>query len=96
MAESVPTTLKLIPIGDRILVEPIKEHHTKSGLIIPDTASVTKEKPLKGTILAVGETVTDFNLGQVVQYGKYSGHPLVVEGKDCLILRGDDVLLIWE
>ena len=42
------------PLADRVLVEPMEaETTTASGIIIPDTA---KEKPQKGTVVAVGPT----------------------------------------
>lgn len=85
--------MKLEPQGDRILVSPIKEEYTKSGLIIPAEAT-NKDKPLRGEIVAVGETVIDFQLGDIVNYGKYSGQPIKIGEQYCLILKGDDVLTI--
>ncbi len=44
--------LKLTPLGDRVVVQPLgREETTKSGIVLPDTA---KEKPQRGTVLAVG------------------------------------------
>ena len=67
--------LKSKPLGDRVLIEPAAaEEKTPGGIIIPDTA---KEKPQKGTVVAVGPGKKDepmtLKVGDVVLYGKYSG-----------------------
>jgi chaperonin GroES len=84
------------PLADRVLVEPaVAETTTASGIIIPDSA---KEKPQKGTVVAVGTGTKDepltVKVGDEVLYGKYSGTELVVEGKDYLIMRESDIFAI--
>lgn len=89
---------KIKPLADRVIVKPNPaEETTKSGLIIPDTA---KEKPVEGTIVAVGAgRVTEdgksvpMNLktGDRVLYGKYSGTEIKIEGVDYLIMRESDI-----
>ena len=84
------------PLADRVLFEPaVAETTTASGIIIPDSA---KEKPQKGTIVAVGTGTKDepltVKVGDEVLYGKYSGTELVVEGKDYLIMRESDIFAI--
>ena len=86
--------VKFQPQGDRVLVEASPaEEKTAGGIIIPDTA---KEKPQKGTIVAVGpgkkkdEPMT-VKVGDTVFYGKYSGTEISVDGKEFLIMRQDDV-----
>lgn len=84
------------PLADRVLVEPaVAEQKTAGGIIIPDTA---KEKPQKGTVVAVGNGKKDepltVKVGDVVLYGKYSGTEISVEGKDYLIMRESDILAI--
>ena len=86
--------LKIKPLADRVLVEPMAaETQTASGIFIPDTA---KEKPQKGTVVAVGNGKKDHSMtvkeGDVVLYGKYAGTELKFEGKDYLIMREDDIL----
>lgn len=88
--------LKIKPLADRVLVEPMAaETQTASGIFIPDTA---KEKPQKGTIVAVGNGKKDHSMtvkeGDVVLYGKYAGTELKFEGKDYLIMREDDILCV--
>ena len=84
------------PINDRVVVQPAAaEEKTKGGIIIPDTA---KEKPQKGKVIAVGPGKDDNKMtvkkGDTVLYGKYSGQELNHEGKDYLIMREDDILVI--
>jgi chaperonin GroES len=88
--------MKLIPLKDRVLVEPHEaETKTTSGIIIPDSA---QEKPQKGTVVAVGNGKKDepmtVKVGDVVLYGKYAGTEIKFDGNDYLIMREDDILLI--
>ncbi len=84
------------PLADRVLVLPMAaETKTASGIIIPDTA---KEKPQKGTVVAVGPGTKDekmtLKVGDDVLYGKYSGTELKLDGNDYLIMRESDILAI--
>ena len=84
------------PLADRVLVEPAAaEEKTASGIIIPDTA---KEKPQRGTVVAVGpgkkDEPTTVTVGDTVLYGKYSGTEINIEGTDYLIMRESDILAI--
>lgn len=86
---------------DRVLIKPAAaEEKTSSGLIIPDTA---KEKPQRGTVVAVGpgkyaEQTGNLipvkqQVGDVVLYGKYAGTEISIEGQDYLIMRTADILM---
>jgi chaperonin GroES len=88
--------LNIKPLADRVLVEPQQaETKTASGIIIPDNA---KEKPQKGTVVAVGKGTKDepttVKVGDTVLYGKYGGTELKLEGTDYLIMRESDILAI--
>jgi len=88
--------LKIKPLADRVLVEPMAaETKTASGIIIPDNA---KEKPQKGKVVAVGSGTKDekmtVSVGDTVLYGKYSGTELKFEGQNYLIMRESDILAI--
>ncbi|MCF6214139.1 MAG: co-chaperone GroES [Flavobacteriaceae bacterium] len=88
--------LNIKPLADRVLIEPqAAETTTASGIIIPDSA---KEKPQKGTVVAVGNGTKDEPLtvkkGDTVLYGKYAGTELKLEGNDYLIMRESDILAI--
>lgn len=84
------------PLSDRVLIQPTPaEEVTISGIIIPDSA---KEKPLRGTVLAVGPGTKDEEMqlkaGDVVLYGKYAGTEVEIEKEKVLIMRQSDVLAI--
>ena len=88
--------IKIQPLADRVLVEPAAaEERTLGGIIIPDTA---KEKPQRGTVVAVGNGKKDepmtVKVGDKVLYGKYAGTELSYEGKDYLIMRESDIVAI--
>ncbi|MBR4519929.1 MAG: co-chaperone GroES [Paludibacteraceae bacterium] len=85
---------KIQPLADRVLVQPAAaEEKTVGGIIIPDSA---KEKPLRGTVLAVGNGTKDEPMilkeGDQVLYGKYAGTELEFDGEKLLIMRQSDVL----
>jgi len=87
---------KIKPLADRVLVAPAEaEQKTAGGIIIPDTA---KEKPQKGTIIAVGPGKKDepmtVKAGDTVLYGKYSGTELQLEGETYLIMKESDIYAI--
>src|SRR5664279_1777222 len=86
---------------DRVLVKPnAAEEKTAGGIIIPDTA---KEKPQKGTVVAVGKgkyaeqtgnlIPLQIKAGDTVMYGKYGGTEITIEGADYLIMRASDILM---
>jgi chaperonin GroES len=89
--------MNIKPLGDRVLVVPAPAEEKIGGIIIPDTA---KEKPLHGTIKAVGQGTKDEEMvlkaGDEVLYGKYSGTELEFEGEKYLMMRQSDVLAIIE
>jgi len=91
--------MKLKPLQDRILVQRQEEDEkTKGGIIIPDSA---KEKPAKGTVIAVGDgkigedgkrIALVLKKGDQILFGKYSGTEVKIDGQEYLIMREDDVL----
>jgi chaperonin GroES len=84
------------PLADRVLIEAAAaEEKTAGGIIIPDTA---KEKPQKGTVVAVGPGKKDEPLtvkaGDNVLYGKYAGTEITIDGENYLIMRESDIVAI--
>ncbi|KAF5074169.1 10 kDa chaperonin 1 [anaerobic digester metagenome] len=84
------------PLADRVLIKPAEaEQKTAGGIIIPDTA---KEKPQRGTVVAVGTGKKDepltVKVGDLVLYGKYAGTEITVDGNDYLIMRESDIVAI--
>ena len=88
--------MKIKPLADRVLVEAAAaEDKTAGGIIIPDTA---KEKPQKGTVVAVGPGKKDepmtVKIGDNVLYGKYAGTEITIDGENYLIMRESDIVAV--
>ena len=84
------------PLADRVLVEAAAaEDKTAGGIIIPDTA---KEKPQKGTVVAIGPGKKDepmtVKVGDSVLYGKYAGTEITIDGANYLIMRESDIVAV--
>lgn len=87
------------PLGDRVVVEVMKrEEKTAGGIVLPDSA---KEKPMEGTVIAVGKGARDnqgnlipmeLKAGDKVVFGKWAGTEIKVSGKELLIMKESDVM----
>lgn len=95
----MPVGLK--PLGDRVVVRAKdKEETTKSGIVLPDTAS---EKPQEGKVLSVGpgrvldngkRLTMDVSEGDTVLFAKYAGTEVKVDGEEYLVIRESDLLAV--
>jgi chaperonin GroES len=94
-------TLKLRPLGDRVVVEPLEqEERTESGLFIPETA---KEKPQRGKVIAIGDgrrdddgnrVPMDVKVGETILFAKYGGTEVKIDSQKLLILKETDILAV--
>lgn len=93
----------LKPLSDKIVVKPITQEETASGIIIPET--VDKEKPEKGEVMAVGpgkmqdngqRSPMEVKVGDKVLFTKYSPHEVTLDGQDLLVLSESDILAVIE
>ncbi|HTN16881.1 MAG TPA: co-chaperone GroES [Chitinophagaceae bacterium] len=97
MAKKANTpSVSITPLHDRVIVKAdAAEQKTAGGIIIPDTA---KEKPQRGSVIAVGTGKKDepmtVAVGDAVLYGKYAGTEITLDGVDYLIMRESDILAI--
>src|SRR5262249_48697136 len=99
MAKEKDVNLKVRPLDDRVVVEPLEaEEKTTGGILLPDTA---KQKPQRGRIVAAGpgklrdsgeRHALNVKVGDEVLYGKYSGSEVEVDGRELKILRETDIL----
>ena len=95
--------MKIKPLGDRVLVQPVDDaEEAKGGIIIPDTA---REKPQEGKVVAVGTGKLDedgkkiaFNVkkGDRVLMPKYGGTEVKIDDKEYQIVREEDILAVIE
>jgi chaperonin GroES len=97
--ETKESNLKIRPLDDRVVVEPLEaEEKTAGGILLPDNA---KQKPQRGRVLAVGpgklrdsgeRTALAVTKGDEVIYGRYAGNDIMVERREVKILRETDIL----
>lgn len=95
--------MKIRPLGDKIVIKVIEDNEqTSGGIFIPDNA---KEKPQKGTVIAIGEGRTldsgekepvAIKVGETVLYAKYAGTDVKIDNEVLKILSVKDVLGILE
>lgn len=96
--------MKIKPLSDHILVEPVKEEEeTKTGILLPETAE--KERPEQGKVIAVGPgkktpsgkiIPLEVKVGDRVLFTKYGPNEIKVDDKEYLIVREEDILAILE
>ena len=82
------------PLGDRVFVTYTEElERTAGGIYVPDSA---REKPQRGTIEAAGPDVENVKVGDQILFDKYSGTKIKIDNDDCLILKEEDILGVFE
>ncbi len=96
--------MNIKPLGDRVLVKPIKEEEvTASGIVLPDT--VDKQKKAEGEIVAIGpgkllesgeRATMEVKVGDRVLFEKWGGEEVKVEGEEYKILESEKILAIIE
>lgn len=91
------------PLGAKVLIERLDaEETTAGGIVLPDTA---KEKPQRGTILAVGDgalldsgerSKLQVKTGDKVLFASYGGTEIKIGGEEYLLMDESDVLAILD
>jgi len=99
VASKAASSRKLIPLHDRIVIQPVvQEEVLASGIVIPDTA---KEKPQQGVVIAVGpgrlddngkRIAMDVQVGDRVLYAKYTGQEVKIDQEELIVLSEKDIL----
>jgi chaperonin GroES len=97
--EAKEANLKIRPLDDRVVVEPLEaEDKTAGGILLPDSA---KQKPQRGRVVAVGpgklresgeRSALSIGKGDEVIYGRYAGNDIQMDRKELKILRESDIL----
>ncbi len=97
--------INLRPLADRVVIKPVvREEKTKGGIYLPDTAA--KEKPMEGTVIAVGpgrlldngaRVPVDVRVGNRVVFAKYAGTEFKTEeDEEFLIVSEKDIMAVIE
>lgn len=92
---------KIRPLGEKVLLKRLEaETTTAGGIVLPDSA---KEKPQRGTILAVGDgkvlddgTRADFQVkkGDKVLFSSYAGTEIKIDSEEYMLMDESDILAI--
>ncbi len=94
--------MKLVPLGDRVVLKQlVAEETTKSGIVLPGQA---KEKPQQAEVIAVGpggvvdgkEVTMQVKVGDQVIFSKYSGTEVKIEEEEYIIVKQNDILAVVE
>ncbi len=103
MAKAAGSEPKIRPLGEKVLIKRLEaETKTKGGIVLPDNA---KEKPQKGTVLAVGEgkllddgTRAKFQVkvGDTVLFTSYAGTEIKIDGEEVMLMDESDVLAVLD
>lgn len=94
--------MKLVPLGDRVVLKKIvAEETTRSGIVLPGQA---KEKPQQAVVIAAGpggnvngkEVVMQVKEGDEVIYSKYAGTEVKLDEEEYIIVSQNDILAVVE
>ncbi len=83
---------KLVPMGERLVLRPIKQGERvleESGIVIPESAT---EKPQVASVVAIGDEVKKIRTGDMVMYAFYAGQAIVLGRTEYVVLSEDDIL----
>ncbi|HEY4759189.1 MAG TPA: co-chaperone GroES [Thermoguttaceae bacterium] len=93
--------MKLVPVGEKVVVKRLEaEEKTSGGIVLPDTA---RQKPIQGRVLSVGDgrllpdgtrAPNQVSEGDRVLFGNYSGSEVKINGEDVLIMSEDEILAV--
>ena len=92
--------MKLVPLGDRVVLKQlVAEETTKSGIVLPGQS---KEKPQQAEVVAVGpggvvdgkEVKMEVEVGNTVIYSKYAGTEVKLDGEEYIIVKQNDILAV--
>ena len=90
--------MKLVPLGDRVVLKQFEaEETTKSGIIL---AAKSQEKPQEAEVVAVGPGTKDepmeLKVGEKVVFSKYGGTEIKYQGEEYTIMHQSDILAVIE
>lgn len=94
--------MKLVPLGDRVVLKQlVAEETTKSGIVLPGQS---KEKPQQAEVVAVGpggmvdgkEVKMEVKVGDNVIYSKYAGTEVKLDEEEYIVVKQNDILAVIE
>ncbi len=97
------TKVKLLPLGDRLVVQREESlEKTAGGIVLPDSA---KDRPTRGTVVSVGDgrmletgkrSVLQVKAGDRVLFTSYAGEQIEIDGEEYLLMSESEVLAVIE
>ncbi|EPP34309.1 10 kDa chaperonin [Chlamydia ibidis] len=95
------TTLRIKPLGDRILLKREEEDSTaRGGIILPDTAK-KKQDRAEVLVLGTGKRNKDgevepfeVQVGDTVLIDKYAGQELTIDGEEYVIVQASEIMAV--
>ena len=76
------------PLEDRVIIEILPDENKVGSIILPNK---NENQKTKGKIIAIGSGLRylqdEIKVGDVILYKKYAGTRIVLEDKDCVMLR---------
>ena len=79
--------LKAVPLFDRVIIEPIGEEVTSSGIIMP----ASREKLNEGIVVAIGSDAKGVEIGWRVIYPIWAANEISVRNKTLKLLKVDEI-----
>jgi len=99
--KSAAGTIKIQPLGDRVVVErEDAEEVTAGGIVLPDSA---QDKPSRGKVVSVGDgrllddgtrTPLQVKVGDRVLFGSYAGEQFKLGERELMLMREEDILAV--
>jgi chaperonin GroES len=93
--------MKLVPVGEKIVVKRLDvEEKTSGGIVLPEAA---QKKPRQGRVLSLGDgkllpdgtrAAHQVNEGDRILFGDYAGTEFKVNGEELLILSESEILAV--
>ncbi|KFA98794.1 hypothetical protein [Vibrio sp. ER1A] len=80
--------MKLKPLHDWVIVKRDSNTDSKSNLYIPSQLSK------RGKVLAIGPKVVKVEVGHYIQFGRYAGYQVTIEGHHVMFLHEQDISII--
>lgn len=93
--------MNIKPLGDYVVVKAVTDEITKSGIVLPDT--ITKERPEKGEVMAIGSgkllengsrMAMSVKVGDQVMFKKYAPDMVKIDGVEYLIIKEVDIIAV--
>lgn len=81
--------MKLIPTGDKVVIRTPTQPENKAGIILHQSS---QERPLQGTVIAIGPAVEDIKVGDLVAYTRFAPNEIEIDGETLFVMEEKQIL----